>query len=80
MAVILRLMRLGKKNQPFYRIVATEKSKKRNGKYLEKIGIYNPFDEKPVKMDDKKFGFWINKGAQISKGLRKLLKIQKFIH
>lgn len=75
MAVTLRLMRLGKKNRPFYRIIAVEKSKKRNGKYLEKIGIYNPFDEKTVKIDSKRFEYWINKGAKISKGLRKLLKM-----
>lgn len=75
MAVSLRLMRLGKKNRPFYRIIATEKTRKRNGKYLEKIGIYNPFDVEPVKIDDQKLKYWVNKGAQVSKGLRKLLKI-----
>ncbi len=80
MAITLRLMRLGKKNRPFYRIVAIEKSKKRNGKYFEKIGVYNPFDEWTVKINSKRFEHWINKGAQISKGLRKLLKMQKFIH
>lgn len=79
MAVTLRLMRLGKKNQPFYRIVVTEKTRKRNGKYLEKIGIYNPLDNEPVRIDDKKLKYWINKGAQVSKGLKKLLKTQKFI-
>ncbi len=80
MVVALRLMRLGKKNRPFYRIVAIEKTKKRNGKYLEKIGTYDPFEESPVRIDDQKFKFWINKGAQISKGLRRILKRQKPIH
>ena len=42
MAVRLRLTRLGRKGQPFYRIVAVDSRKRRDGAYLEKIGHYNP--------------------------------------
>ena len=75
---MLRLMRLGKRGQPFYRIVAVDKRKKRNGKYLENIGTYDPVDE-PATISYNKdlFEKWIGQGAEISEGLRRLLKYEK---
>jgi len=43
-AVKLRLIRFGKKKMPFYRIVAVDERVKRDGKYIEKIGLYNPLN------------------------------------
>lgn len=75
MAVSLRFMKLGKKGRPFYRIIALDKRKKRNGSYIEKIGHYDPMTEpETIKLDKERFDYWISKGAEISDGLRKILK------
>jgi len=74
MAVTIRLFRQGKKNQPFYRIVVIDKKTKRQGKYIEAIGFYNPLKEPAeIKIDKERLGFWENRGAIISEGLKKLL-------
>lgn len=75
MAVTIRLMRFGKKGEALYRIVALDKRKRRDGKYLDKIGIYNPqTDPKTLEIDEKKYQEWIKKGAEISEGLQRILK------
>jgi small subunit ribosomal protein S16 len=75
MSLTIRLSRVGKKNQPLYRVVVAETRSKRNGKNLQQLGIYNP-NVKPAifKLDRKAFGEWTAKGAMISAGLRKLLE------
>lgn len=74
MAVKIRLTRIGKKNAPHYRIVAAEEGKKRDGKYIERIGFYNPLTSpSTLTIDEKKFTQWIERGAQLSEGARKLL-------
>lgn len=78
MAVALRLMRIGKRGVPFYRIVAIDKRKKRNGRYIEKIGLYNPLTEPAtIEINQKQLDLWTQRGAQISEGLAKLLKSRK---
>ena len=78
MAVTLRLMKFGKKGYPTYRIVAIDKRKKRDGSYIEKIGVYNPMVEPAnLVIDQDRMKYWTGKGAQISEGLRKLLKNRK---
>jgi small subunit ribosomal protein S16 len=75
----IRLARFGKKNRPFYRIVVTEKRSKRNGQYLKAIGYYNPLTNPPqINIKKDEFERWRKNGAQISEGLRKLLKYKKF--
>lgn len=75
MAVSLRLMRFGKKKFPFYRIVALDKRKKRDGSYIEKIGQYDPMLEKNnIEIIKSRFEYWQKKGAQLSEGLMRLLK------
>jgi len=74
MAVTIRLFRQGKKNQPFYRIVVTDKRRKRQGKYIEVIGTYNPLKEPAeIKINQERLKFWQAKGADFSEGLRKIL-------
>jgi small subunit ribosomal protein S16 len=75
MPITVRLLRLGKKHYPFYRIVAIDKRKKRNGVYVDRLGFYDPM-KKPfiLDIDEKKLEFWREKGAIISEGMRKLLK------
>lgn len=70
--VKIRLTRRGKKNAPFYRIVAIDSRKKRSGRELELLGWWDPHSKK-VNLDTKKFKAWIEKGAQISAGVRKLI-------
>lgn len=70
-------MRIGKKGNPSYRIVVIDKKKKRSGAYLEKIGFYNPLVNPPIlEVDKEKLEFWLQRGATISEGIRKL-KLQR---
>jgi len=71
-------MRFGKKGHPSYRIVALDKRKKRDGAYLEKVGIYNPMSNPAqIQINDEKLQYWLSKGAQLSEGIRKLLISRK---
>lgn len=72
----IRLFRTGKKNQPSYRIVITEARRKRDGKYVENLGFYNPLTD-PYALEYKKdrVEYWISKGAQPTETVRKLLRI-----
>lgn len=71
-------MRFGKKGHPSYRIVALDKRKKRDGTYLEKVGEYDPIVQPArIEINKDRFDYWISKGAQISEGMRKLLKQKK---
>ena len=75
MAVKLRLMRMGAKERPFYRIVATDSRSRRDGEYLELIGTYNPINsEKDVKINEEVALKWLNNGAIPSDTVRNLLK------
>lgn len=78
MSVSLKLARVGKRNQPVYRIVAAETRYKRNGKILAQLGIYDPSQNPAVfNLDRKAFDAWTQKGAIVSTGLKKLLKESK---
>jgi small subunit ribosomal protein S16 len=79
MAVKIRLMRIGKKKDPKYRIIVIESSKKQTSKYIDKIGYYDPQLEKDnFQIDENKLIDWQSKGAQLSGALIKLLPT-KFI-
>ena len=63
--VRIRLMRMGKKHRPFYRIVVADARSPRDGKFLDIIGYYDPLKEPPeIKIDEEKLKEWIRKGAQ----------------
>ncbi len=65
MAVKIRLQRFGGKKKPFYRIVAADSRNKRDGRFLEVIGTYNPLtDPANVKIDEEKALKWLSEGAQ----------------
>jgi len=64
LAVKLRLARMGKKKQPFYRIVAADSRSRRNGKYIEKIGYYNPItNPAEIVIDEQRAFYWLKNGA-----------------
>lgn len=72
--VRIRLTRMGKKKQPFYRIVVVDQKKKRDGAYIESLGYYNPLKEPyEVKVDIDRAVEWMLKGAQPSETVSKLL-------
>lgn len=74
MAVKLRLTRMGAKKRPMYRIVASDSRVKRDGKYLELIGTYNPLtDPAEVKINEELALKWLNTGAIPSDTVKSLL-------
>jgi len=76
MAVRLRLMRMGKKKQPTYRVVAADSRSPRNGRFIEIVGTYQPrLDPSVVKIDNDRAVHWLQQGAQPSEAVEKLLKI-----
>lgn len=76
MAVKLRLMRMGKKKQPTYRVVAADSRAPRNGKFIEILGTYAPRAEPSVvKIDNTRAVHWLSEGAQPTETVEKLLKI-----
>jgi small subunit ribosomal protein S16 len=76
MAVKLRLMRMGKKKQPTYRVVAADSRSPRDGRFIEFIGIYDPRQEPSlVRIDMDKARKWVSNGAQPTETVAKLLKI-----
>ena len=76
MAVRIRLSRGGSKKRPFYRIVAADQRAPRDGRFIEKLGTYNPLlpkdHEQRLVVDAEKVKSWISKGAQPTERLQKL--------
>lgn len=76
MAVKLRLMRMGKKKQPTYRIVAADSRAPRDGRFIEIVGTYQPrLEPSGVVVDDEKALKWLRQGAQPTETVEKILKI-----
>lgn len=76
--LVIRLTRTGKKNQPSYRVVVTEKTNPVKGKFLEILGHYNP-RLKEKSLDGERIKYWISKGAQVSDTVHNLLVNEKVI-
>jgi small subunit ribosomal protein S16 len=75
-AVKLRLMRMGKKKQPTYRVVAADVRSPRDGRFIEIVGFYDPrTDPSEIRVDNEKAVAWLTKGAQPTESVRKLLNI-----
>tara|TARA_B100001123_G_C15312510_1_gene1024961 strand:+ start:1962 stop:2420 length:459 start_codon:yes stop_codon:yes gene_type:complete len=69
-------MRMGKKKQPTYRVVAADSRSPRNGRFIEIIGTYQPrLEPSVVKIDNERAVHWLQNGAQPSETVEKLLKI-----
>ena len=77
MAVKIRLSRLGRKNRPFWRIIAIDSRKKRDGAFLDNLGTYDPINQKLLTFHIDRIDDWISKGAQPSATVAKLLKMHK---
>ncbi len=78
--LVIRLSRVGKKNQAIYRIVVAEKEKSAKGKFLEELGTYYPrIDKDNVKINQEKIKYWLEKGAQPSLTMLGILKKQSLL-
>ena len=76
MAVKLRLMRMGKKKQPTYRVVAADSRSPRNGRFIEIVGTYQPrLEPSEINIDNEKAVKWLRVGAQPTESVERLLKI-----
>ena len=75
--VTIRLSRGGAKKKPFYHIVVTDSRNRRDGRYIERLGYYNPSargQEKGLSVDAERAQHWVNNGAQVSDRVSYLLK------
>lgn len=71
----ISLMRIGSKGKPFYRVVVKEKRSKRDGKYLENVGTYNPMtNPSAVNLKHDRIQYWISVGAQPTETVASLIK------
>ncbi len=78
MAMKIRLARGGSKKRPFYRIVAADSRMPRDGRFIEKLGTYNPLlpkdNEERVKMDIERIQYWMSQGAKPTDRVSRMLE------
>ena len=75
--VTIRLARTGAKKRPFYHIVVADSRMPRDGRYIERIGFFNPVavgGEERLRLDSERVDHWVSKGAQASERVAKLIK------
>lgn len=78
--VVIRLTRGGSKKKPFYHLVAADKRCARDGRYIERLGYYNPMakgQELKLKFEQERVDYWVENGAQPSDRVKALLKQAK---
>ncbi len=80
MSVKIRLKRLGAKSRPYYRIVVQDSREPRGGKTIDEVGIYHPIEaeDKQIAFDAEKVRSWLDKGAQPTPTVRKILNKKQF--
>ena len=76
----IRLSRIGKKKKPYYRVVVIERTRPRDGRFVEIVGTYDPL-KKPaeIKLDADRIKHWLGRGAQPSDTVRSFLRSQKVV-
>ena len=78
--LMIRLSRIGKKKHPFYRVVVTEKTRPRNGRFVEIVGTYDPLKTPAlIELKRDRVDYWISKGAQPSDTVRSFLGNRKAV-
>lgn len=78
--VSIRLSRAGAKKRPFYHLVVTDSRNRRDGRYIERLGFFNPVakeSEDPLRIDLERVDYWIGQGAKPSERVAALLKAQR---
>lgn len=75
--VTIRLARGGSKKHPFYHIVVTDSRQPRDGRYIERLGYYNPMpagNDVPLEINDERVKYWLSQGAKPSQEVKNLIK------
>ncbi len=75
--VSIRLSRAGAKKRPFYHLVVTDSRNRRDGRYIERVGFFNPVasgNEERLRVDQDRVQHWLSQGAQTSERVAKLIK------
>ena len=75
--VTIRMNRGGAKGRPFYNIVATDSRSRRDGRFVERVGFYNPIasgTEEDLRIDLARLNYWQGVGAQVSPSVQRLIK------
>jgi small subunit ribosomal protein S16 len=78
--VVIRLARGGSHNRPYFNIVSTDSRSRRDGRFIEKLGFYNPLVNGNIegfRINNERLNHWVSVGAQISPAVKKLLKNNK---
>ena len=78
--VVIRLARGGSKKRPFYSVVVTDSRNRRDGRFIERVGFYNPVaneKQERVRLNAERLNHWVCQGAQVSDAVTKLIKEQQ---
>jgi small subunit ribosomal protein S16 len=78
--VSIRLARSGAKKRPFYHLVAADSRRARDGRYIERLGFYNPIageNQEAVRIDLARVDYWLSVGGQLSERAKKLVAAQR---
>ncbi len=77
--VVIRLARGGAKKRPFYQVVIADSRNARDGRFIERIGFFNPVAKgaaEPVRIDADRYAYWISQGAQPSERVAQIVKVK----
>ena len=77
--VVIRLSRGGSKHRPFYNVVVADSRTRRDGRFIERVGFYNPVaneKQERVRLNNDRLNHWVSQGAQLSDAVAKLVKEQ----
>ena len=75
--VTIRLARGGSKKRPFYHLTVTDSRNARNGRFIERVGFFNPIargQEERLRVDNERIDYWVSQGAQLSERVADLVK------
>ena len=75
--VVIRLARGGAKKRPFFNLVVADARNRRDGRFIERVGFYNPVakeGQEAVRVDSERVAYWQSQGAQLSDAVAKLVK------
>ena len=78
--VVIRLSRGGAKNRPFYNVVVADSRCRRDGRFIERVGFYNPVaaeGSEALRLDQERISYWTSNGAQMSDTVARLVKKNK---
>jgi len=78
--VTIRLSRGGAKKRPFYNIVVADNRNKRDGRFIERVGFFNPVArgaEETLRLNKERIDYWVDKGARLSERVASIIKHQK---